>query len=77
MTPIGRNNAFERYLLSVPRAEAAQHVIECLCHGPVGNAAWELLERYNGQWSCQPEELPQLILNTLAKMAEEHRSQLG
>jgi hypothetical protein len=71
-------SAFEKYLLLLPRAEAVNHVIDCLRNGPQGNAAWELMGRFNGDsWSCLPEELPQLILATLFKLEKSTRGQVG
>ncbi len=57
-------SAFERYLLQLPRHEAVQHLLECLT-APGSHQAWELLEKFHGEWKCKPSELTGLLNRTL------------
>lgn len=66
-------NAFEKFLLAQPRPYAIGHMVDCLRSG--GEMAWQLMERINGKWSCDPRELPKLInetLNALEKESEDY-----
>ncbi len=61
--------AFEKWLLSVPRPMAIDHVIDCL-KSANGEMAWEFMSKYVGEnWSCKPEQLQFLINGALNKLA--------
>lgn len=64
-------SAFERFLLANDRKDSIHHVYDCLRNGPGGNMAWELMEKYNGNWKCKPEEMLNLIAETLEKLEED------
>lgn len=63
-------SAFEHYLLSVPREEAAAHLAQCLFAR--GELAWDLLARLHGEdWSVEPFGLGALLLETIDKLKKE------
>ncbi len=65
-------NAFERYLLTLPKEHAAAHIVECLIQGESDNLAWRLMSRFNGdRWNCMPDQLEALVLKTLKKLKQE------
>ena len=68
---MGKLNAFENYLLSIPLDKAVKHVFDCLREAD-GDLAWNLIKKYNGdEWSCPPEKLPQFITETLLKLEKD------
>jgi hypothetical protein len=59
-------SAFTHYLLSQPKEDAIRHVIQCLKSKKIDNQAWDMMASVNGEnWSCGPEQLPDLIAFTL------------
>jgi hypothetical protein len=47
--------AFHKYLLSIPRADAIEHVVHCMTQPGGGELAWELLEQAHGKWKITKE----------------------
>lgn len=65
-------NAFERWLIAAPKAEAVQHLMVCLAAG--GDAAWELLEDIHGPlWRCPAKDFPEFVAQTIDKLKEVHK----
>lgn len=63
--------AFEKFLMSVPKDMAVEHVVDCLVNGPKDNMAWALMEKYLGdQWHIDPLELRFTINTILSKLED-------
>jgi hypothetical protein len=58
-------NAFHKYLLSIPKEQAAYHLYECM-RGSNGELAWDFLEEFRGEsWSCPPEKILHYLADTV------------
>ena len=67
--------AFAKWLLEQPRNQAVQHLMDCLQHGEAtNNVAWELMEYFHGDWTCEPNELPTFLYATLELLNTETKS---
>ena len=64
--------AFEKYLLTLSKNDAVEHVMDCIMNGPPHNLAWELLNKTHGtDWGFEEtEELRVLAQRAVIKLRE-------